>query len=109
MNHPSPPDRELAPNTSSAAISVRQANAQPILSPVRIDGNAAGTSSSTTNDRPLSPQFCPAMRNVGETDVNPECVLSATAHSTEWMITNTRLLAPRPNHRSASGSSAIAG
>ena len=36
-------------------------------------------------------------------------MLSATAHSTEWMITNTRLLAPSPNHSSASGSSAIAG
>ena len=30
------------PNTSSAAISVRQANAQPILSPDRMLGNAAG-------------------------------------------------------------------
>ena len=49
------------------------------------------------------------MRSVGETDVKPECVLSATAHSTEWMITNTRLFAPSPNHSNASGNSAIAG
>ena len=49
------------------------------------------------------------MRRVGLTDVKPEWVLSATAHSTEWMITKTRLLAPSPNHSSASGSSAIAG
>ena len=49
------------------------------------------------------------MRKVGLTEVNPECVFSATAHSTEWMMTNTRLLAPSPNQSSASGSSAIAG
>src|SRR5262249_33772923 len=109
MNQPSPPERELAPNTSSAAISVRQANAQPILRPVRIDGNAAGTSRNITNDIPLRPQFCPAMRKVDDTEVKPEWVLSATAHSTECTITNTRLLAPSPNQSSASGSSAMAG
>jgi len=48
MNQPKPPERELAPNTSSAAIKVRQAKAQPILSPVRIDGKAAGTRSNAT-------------------------------------------------------------
>ncbi len=35
-------DRDETPKTSSAAISVRQAKAQPILSPARIEGNAAG-------------------------------------------------------------------
>src|SRR6202040_1085645 len=99
MNQPSPPDRELAPNTSSAAISVRHANAQPILRPGRIDGNAAGTSSSITKEMPLRPQFCPAMRKVGDTEVKPEWVLSATAHSTECTITKIRLFAPSPNHR----------
>ena len=49
------------------------------------------------------------MRSVGETDVKPEWVLSATAHSTECTMTKIRLLAPSPNHSSASGSSAIAG
>ena len=49
------------------------------------------------------------MRSVGLTEVKPEWVLSATAHRTEWMITKIRLLAPSPNHSSASGSSAIAG
>src|SRR5690606_21856079 len=39
---PSPPEPELTPNTSSAAISVRHANAQPILSPVRMLGKAPG-------------------------------------------------------------------
>ena len=34
---------ELTPNTSSAAISVRHANAQPISSPARIAGKAAGS------------------------------------------------------------------
>ena len=48
MNQPSPPERDDTPNTSSAAISVRQAKAQPIFSPVRIDGNAAGTSRNAT-------------------------------------------------------------
>ena len=48
MNQPSPPERDETPNTSSAAISVRQAKAQPIFSPVRIDGNAAGTSRNAT-------------------------------------------------------------
>ena len=49
------------------------------------------------------------MRSVGLTDMKPEWVLSATAHSTECTITKTRLLAPSPNQSSASGSSAIAG
>jgi len=42
MYQPSPPEREETPNTSSAATSVRQAKAQPILRPARIEGNAAG-------------------------------------------------------------------
>ena len=42
MNQPSPPDPDETPNTSSAAINVRHANAQPILRPVRMLGNAAG-------------------------------------------------------------------
>jgi hypothetical protein len=49
------------------------------------------------------------MRSVGDTDTNPECVLSAIGHSTEWISTNDRLSGVRPNHSSASGSSAIAG
>ena len=49
------------------------------------------------------------MRRVLETDEKPECVFSATAHSTEWISTKTRLPLPRPNQISASGSSAIAG
>jgi hypothetical protein len=43
MYQPSPPEPELTPKTSSAAIRVLHANAQPILSPVRMLGNAAGT------------------------------------------------------------------
>ena len=43
------------PKTSSAAIRVRQAYAQPIFMPVRIDGNAAGISSFTTYRMPRSP------------------------------------------------------
>ena len=42
MNQPSPPCPEETPNTSSAAISVRHAKAQPIFRPVRIEPNAAG-------------------------------------------------------------------
>ena len=49
------------------------------------------------------------MRSVVETDLKPECVLSATAHSTEWMSTKTMLPTPRPNQINAKGSSAIAG
>ena len=49
------------------------------------------------------------MRNVFDTDMKPEWVLSATGHSTEWIRTNTRLPLPRPNQISASGSSAMAG
>ena len=43
MNQPRPPEPEETPKTSSAAINVRHANAQPTLNPVRIDGNAAGS------------------------------------------------------------------
>ena len=49
------------------------------------------------------------MRSVFDTARKPECVLSATAHSTEWISTNTMLPAPSPNQISASGKSAIAG
>src|SRR5205814_17587 len=49
------------------------------------------------------------MRKVVDTERNPEWVLSATAHSTEWISTNTRLPLPNPNQISASGNSAMAG
>ena len=49
------------------------------------------------------------MRIVGDTAMNPEWVLSATAHSTECTSTKMRLPSPRPNQISASGSSAMAG
>src|SRR4051812_34865711 len=41
--HPRPPEPWLTPKTSSAAIKVRQAKAQPIFNPVKMCGNAAGT------------------------------------------------------------------
>src|SRR5262245_57510598 len=43
MYHPRPPEPELTPNTSSAAMSVLHAKAQPTLSPVSMLGKAAGT------------------------------------------------------------------
>ena len=49
------------------------------------------------------------MRCVCDTARKPEWVFSATAHSTEWTSTNTRLPLPRPNQISAIGSRAIAG
>ena len=55
MNQPRPPEPDDTPNTSSAAISVRHANAQPILSPVRMLGNAAGMRILPTYDRPRRP------------------------------------------------------
>ena len=55
MNQPSPPDREETPKTSSAAMSVRYANAQPIFAPARIAGSAAGMRMCTTNRSPCSP------------------------------------------------------
>ncbi|MNG17575.1 hypothetical protein D3C84_1015700 [compost metagenome] len=55
MYHPNPPLPLVAPNTSSAAINVRQANAQPIFSPARIDGSAAGIRMNSTKRMPLRP------------------------------------------------------
>ncbi len=49
------------------------------------------------------------MRCVSLTAMNPTLVLSATAQSTEWTVTKTRLGMPSPNHSMASGSSEIAG
>ncbi|CFN63553.1 Uncharacterised protein [Bordetella pertussis] len=43
MYQPSPPLPLDAPNTSSAAINVRQAKAQAMRRPDRIEGSAAGT------------------------------------------------------------------
>src|SRR5262249_33314772 len=48
MYQPIPPERAETPNTSSAATSVRQAKAHPILRPARIDGKAAGIRMSPT-------------------------------------------------------------
>src|SRR5574340_713701 len=87
MNHPRPPEAELTPNTSSAAISVRHENAQPILKPVRMEQNAAGMSMDVTYPNPRSPAFRPTMRIVLLTAMNPECVLSATGQRTEWTRT----------------------
>jgi hypothetical protein len=42
MYQPSPPPLDDTPKTSSAAISVRQAKAQPIFRPVRMLGSAPG-------------------------------------------------------------------
>jgi hypothetical protein len=43
MNQPKPLDPEVVPNTSAAAISVPQANAQPVFRPSRMLASAAGT------------------------------------------------------------------
>jgi hypothetical protein len=48
MYHPRPPERDETPKTSSAAMRVRQAKAQPIFSPARIAGKAAGIRISAT-------------------------------------------------------------
>src|SRR3972149_11940319 len=42
MNQPRPPRPEETPGTSSAAINVRHAKAQPTFRPVSSDGNAPG-------------------------------------------------------------------
>src|SRR5205085_12354989 len=55
MYQPRPPCPDDTPNTSSAAISVRQAKAQPILRPVRIDGKAAGIRILVTSVMPRRP------------------------------------------------------
>ena len=67
MKKPNPPLRDVTPKISSAPISVRHANAQPSFNPVKINGNAAGTSSLVTYPTPRSPKICPAMRSVSET------------------------------------------
>src|SRR5204863_9749025 len=95
MYQPSPPLPEDTPNTSSAAISVRQAKAQPILRPVRMDGKAAGIRILVTRVMPRRPELRPTMRSVFDTDLNPECVLSATAHRSEW--TSKNLMDPSPS------------
>ena len=51
----------------------------------------------------------PLMRSVSGTERKPVRVLSATAQSTEWIMTKTSEGLPRPNQIRASGSSAIAG
>lgn len=43
MYQPRPPLPDEPPNTSSAAIKVRQAKAQPTFNPDRIAGKADGT------------------------------------------------------------------
>ncbi len=49
------------------------------------------------------------MRSVFDTERKPECVLSATAHSTECTSTKMMETSPSPNQMSASGSRAMAG
>src|SRR5262249_31196960 len=55
MYQPNPPEPWLTPNTNSAAIKVRQAKAQPILSPVRMLGKAAGIRINATYRKPERP------------------------------------------------------
>jgi hypothetical protein len=55
MYQPKPPDPDETPNTSSAAINVRHAKAQPILRPARMLGKAAGSKILLTSEIPLSP------------------------------------------------------
>src|SRR5471030_63632 len=71
MYQPRPPLPDEAPNTSSAAIKVRQANAQPIFRPARIDGSAAGIRMNQTTLAPFEPKLRPAMRWVSETPRKP--------------------------------------
>ena len=55
MNQPRPPAPEDTPNTSSAAIRVRQAKAQPTFRPVRMAGKAAGIRMKRTSFSPRRP------------------------------------------------------
>ena len=55
MYQPRPPCPEVVPKTSSAAIRVRQANAQPIFKPETMDGKAPGTRMCSTRRKPFSP------------------------------------------------------
>src|SRR5262249_21735041 len=55
MYQPKPPEPWLTPKTSSAAISVLQAKAQPIFSRVRMLGRAAGIRISDTKRGPDKP------------------------------------------------------
>ena len=70
MNQPRPPEPDDTPNTSCAAINVREAKAQPIFIPVSIDGNAAGIRIVIIYGSLLNPSWRPTMRIVGDTDKN---------------------------------------
>src|SRR5947209_162106 len=109
MYQPRPPAEPATPNTSSAATTVRQPNAQADLSPLMIDGSAAGSSTSTTSRQPRKPRLRAASCVVGLMVRKPVSVLIATGHTLASATTNTIDSGRRPNQIMASGRIAIDG
>src|ERR1700676_2558171 len=109
MYQPRPPLEPATPKTSSAATTVRQPNAHDALSPVMMDGRAAGKSTSIPSRQPRRPRLRAASWVVGLIVRNPVSVLIATgqtlASATTKMIDSGR----SPNQIIASGKIAIEG
>src|ERR1700681_902072 len=109
MYQPSPPAEPATPNTSSAATTVRQPNAHDDLRPLRMDGSAAGSSTSITSRQPRNPRLRAASCVVRLMVRNPVSVLIATGQTLASATTNTIDSGLSPNQIIASGRIAIDG
>ena len=86
----------------SAAISERQENAQPCLSPPGRPGSAAGSRMCQVPRRPVAPRVRPARRRSGGTWSTPETRPLAMEGTAPSRITATYIVAsfrPEPDHR----------
>ncbi|MCQ0016784.1 hypothetical protein LUX39_26030 [Actinomadura madurae] len=88
---------------------VRQPKAQPVFSPAMMFGSAAGISTSLTIRTPDRPMLRPTAMMVGLTVRNPLLTLIAIGQITELAMTKISEVLFIPNHRMASGSTAIDG
>src|ERR1700737_4342981 len=109
MYQPSPPAAPATPNTSSAATTVRQPNAHDDLSPLRIDGSAAGSRTSRTSRQPRKPRLRAASCVVTLMVRKPVSVLIATGQTLASATTKMIDSGLNPNQIIASGRIAIDG
>src|ERR1700676_1112015 len=109
MYQPSPPAEPATPKMSSAATTVRQPKAQAALTPVMIDGSAAGKRTPVTRRQPRRPKLRAASCVVWLIVRKPLSVFNATGQIVASATTKMIDFGCKPNQIIASGKIAIDG
>src|SRR5438477_234502 len=99
----------LTMTSSSPAIRLRHAKAQPCFRPPTKEGNAAGRITCLYKPRPFAPITCPTRTSSGCTSSTPLRSPAAMAGAAPRMTTNVMAPSPGWNRRMASGNHAIEG